>query len=134
MSVTISGPEHDRYQSYLGVCREKPLELFNIGKDKAFDEDDAGFAFYFFNIIEIGIVDVEYEQTLSSQMSTSDVAKVDGVTFTEIHWRKQDQKSRPTKNMIMPDGRHDMGGTAFINSKGDKHTLCWWKCYLDICV
>ena len=35
--------------------------------------------------------------------------------------------------MITPDGRHDMEGMSLINSKGEKHTLCWWKCYLDIC-
>ena len=35
--------------------------------------------------------------------------------------------------MIMPDGRHDMEGTALINRKSDKRTLHWWKLYLDSC-
>ena len=26
-----------------------------------------------------------------------------------------------------------MEGTALINGKGSKRTLCWWKCYLDSC-
>ena len=26
-----------------------------------------------------------------------------------------------------------MEGTALINRKGDKRTLCWWKCYIDSC-
>ena len=100
------------------------MELFNIGEEEAFDEDDAGFAFYFCNIGGISIVDVEDEQTLSSRMSISDVAKVDRVTFTESHWKKQGQKSGPTKNMITSDGQHDMEDTDRTNSKGDKHTLC----------
>ena len=33
--------------------------------------------------------------------------------------------------MITPDGQHGMEGTALINRKGEKRTLCWWKCYLD---
>ena len=36
--------------------------------------------------------------------------------------------------MITPNGRHDMDGTALINRKGNKHTLCRWKFYLDSCV
>ena len=100
------------------------MELFNIGKEEAFDEDDAGFAFDFCNVGNIGLVDVEYEQTLSSWMSTSDVAKVGGVTFADSHWKKQGQNSGPTKNMITPDGQHDMEGTALINMKGNKRTLC----------
>ena len=109
------------------------MELFNPGEEEAFDEDEAGFAFYFCSIVGISIVDVEDEQTLSIRTSTSDIAKVDGVTFAEIYWRKQDQNSSHTKNMITPDGRHDMEGMDLINSKGEKHTLCWWKFYLDIC-
>ena len=66
-------------------------------------------------------------------MSTSDAAKVGGVTFAESHWNKQDQKSGPTKNMITPDRRNDMEVTALIDRKGDKRTLCWWKCYLYSC-
>ena len=90
-SVTISRPEHDQYQSFLGACGEDPVELFNIGEEEAFDEDDAGFTFYFCNIGDIGLVDVEYEQTLSIRMITSDVAKVGGVTFSESH-RKAHQE------------------------------------------
>ena len=86
--VTISGTEHDRYQSFLGVCGENSVELFNICEEEEFDEDESGFAFYFCSIVGISIVDVEDEQTLSSRMSTFDVAKVDGVTFVEIYWRK----------------------------------------------
>ena len=26
-----------------------------------------------------------------------------------------------------------MEGMALINRKGNKRTLCWWKCYLDSC-
>ena len=26
-----------------------------------------------------------------------------------------------------------MEGAALVNIKGSKRTLCWWKCYLDIC-
>ena len=57
------------------------MELFNIGEEEAFDEDDARFAFYFFNVGNIGIVDVEDENTSSSWMRISDVAKVGRVTF-----------------------------------------------------
>ena len=46
-SVTISGLEHDRYQRFLGVCGEYPVEIFNIGKEEEFDEEDAGLAFDF---------------------------------------------------------------------------------------
>ena len=59
LSVTISGTEHDRYQRFLGVSGEDPVELFNIGKEEAFDEDDDGFAFDFCNVCDIGLVDVE---------------------------------------------------------------------------
>ena len=110
------------------------MELFNIGEEEEFDEDNAGFAFDFCNVGDVGLVDVEDAQTLSIWMSISDVAKVGGVTFAEIHWKKQGLKSGPTKNMFTPDGKHDMEGTALINRKGDKSTLCWWKCYLDSCV
>ena len=65
------------------------MELFGIGEEEAFDEDDAGFAFDFCNVGKIGLVDVEDKQTLSRWMSIQDVAKVGGVTFTEIHWKKQ---------------------------------------------
>ena len=89
LSVTIRGSEHDQYQRFLGVCGEDPVELFNIGKEEAFDVDDDGFAFDFCNVGDIGLVDVEDEQTSSSWMSISDVAKVGGVTFAESHWKKQ---------------------------------------------
>ena len=69
-SVTISGPEHDQYQRFLGVCGEEPVEMFNIGEEEAFDGDDDGSAFDICNIGDICLVDVEYEQTLSSRMST----------------------------------------------------------------
>ena len=107
------------------------MKMFNIGKEGAFDEDDAGFAFDFCNVGNIGLVDVEDSQMSSIWMSISDVAKVGGVTFAEIHWKKQERKSGPTKNTITPDGRHYMEGAALINRKGDKRTLCWWKCYLE---
>ena len=61
------------------------MELFNIGEEEAFDDDDAGFAFDFCNIGHIGLVDVEDEQTSSSWKSISDAAKVGGVTFSESH-------------------------------------------------
>ena len=109
------------------------MELFNTGEEEEFDEDDAGFAFYFCNVGNIGLVDVEYEHMLSIWMSISDVAKVGVVAFAEIDWKKQGQKSRPAKNMITPDGQHAMEGTALINREGNKNNLCWWKCYLDIC-
>ena len=125
LSVTISGSEHDQYQRFLGVCGEYPVELFNIGEEDEFDEDDAGFAFYFCNISNIDILDVEDDQTLSIWMIISDVAKVGGVTFAESHWKKQGRKSRPTNNMITPDGQHAMEGTALINRKGNKRTLRW---------
>ena len=67
-------------------------------------------------------------------MSVSDVAKISGVTFAESEWKNQVQKSRPTKNMIKPAGRYAMDGTALINRKGGKRTLCCWKFYLDSCV
>ena len=101
------------------------MELFNIGEEELFDKDDAGFAFDFCNVGDIGLVDVEDERTLSSWMSTSDVAKSGGVTFAESHWRKQGQKSGLTKNMITPDGQHAMEVTSLINRKGNKRTLCW---------
>ena len=65
------------------------MELFNIGEEEAFDEDDAGFAFDFCNVGNIVIVDVEDEETSSIWMSISDVAKVGGVTFAESHWKTQ---------------------------------------------
>ena len=58
------------------------MELFNIGEEEAFDEDDSGFAFDFCNVGYIGLVDVEDAQASSIWMSISDVAKVGGVTFT----------------------------------------------------
>ena len=73
----------------------------------------------------MGLVDVEVEQILSNGMRISDVAKDGGVTFAKIHWGKQGQKSGLTKNMINPDGRHDMDGMSLINRKGNKRTLCW---------
>ena len=36
-SVTISVAEHDRYQRFLGVCGEGPVEIFNIGEEEEFD-------------------------------------------------------------------------------------------------
>ena len=33
LSVTISRPEHDRYQRFLGVCGEDTVDLFNIGEE-----------------------------------------------------------------------------------------------------
>ena len=132
-SVNISRPEHNQYQHFLGVCVEDPVELFNIGEEESFYEEDAGFAFNFCNVGDIGLVDVEYKQTSSIWMSISDVSKVGGVTLAENHWKKQGKKSGPTKNIITPDGQHDMKGTDLINRKGDKHTLCWWKLYLDSC-
>ena len=65
------------------------MELFNIGEEEAFDEDDIGFVFDFCNVGDIGIVEVEYAQTSYSWMRISDVSKVHGVTFAEIHWNKQ---------------------------------------------
>ena len=66
-------------------------------------------------------------------MSVSDVAKISRVTFAESEWKNQVRKSRTTKNMIKPAGRYAMDGTALINGKGGKRTLCWWKFYLDSC-
>ena len=65
-SVTISGPEHNRYQRFLGVCGEDPVELFKIGEEESFDEDDDRFAFDFLNIGNISLVDIEDEQRLTS--------------------------------------------------------------------
>ena len=53
-------------------------------------------------------------------MSISDVPKVGGLTFTESHWEKQGRKAGPTKNMIMPSGRHAMEDTSLINVKGQQ--------------
>ena len=132
-SVTISGSEHDRYQRFLGVCGEDPVELFNIGKEEEFDEDDSGFAFDFYNVGNVSIANVEDEWTSTICMG---VAKVGGFTFAESEWKKQGRKGRPTKNKAKPDGRHAMEsteGTALVNGKGRKRNLCWWKCYLDSC-
>ena len=126
LSVTITGSEHDQYQRFLDVCGEDPVEIFNIGEEEEFDEDDAGFAFDFCNVDDVSIVDVEYEWTPSIWMIISDVAKVGGVTFAENKWKKQGQNIRPTKNMIKPTGRQAMEGTSIINGKGRKSTLCWW--------
>ena len=60
-SVTISVLENDRYQHFLGICGEDPVDLFNIGEEEDFDEDDGGFTFDFCNLGNIGLVDVEYE-------------------------------------------------------------------------
>ena len=57
------------------------MDLFKIGEEEAFDEDGAGLAFDVCNVGDIGLVDVEDEQALSSWMRISDVAKVVGVTF-----------------------------------------------------
>ena len=128
-SVTISRPEHDRYQQFLGVCGEDPVELFNIGEEETFDEDDAGFALDFCNVRDIGLVYVKDTRTSSSWMSISDVAKVIGVTFAGSHWKKHGRKNAPTKNIIMPVGRNDIEGMSLVSMKGDKRTLYWWKCY-----
>ena len=66
-------------------------------------------------------------------MSISDVAKVGRVNFAESEWKKQGRKGRPTKNKVKPAGKYVMEGTALVNGKGRKRTLCWWKCYLDSC-
>ena len=102
------------------------MELFNIVKEEASDEDNAGFAFDICNVGEKGLVDVEDAQTSSSWMSISDVTKVGGITFAESHWNKQVQKSAPTKNMITLNGQNYMESTEFINRKGDKLTACCW--------
>ena len=125
-SVTISGSEHNQYQHFLGVCREDPVNLFSIGEEEEFDEDDTEFAFYFFNVGDISLIDVEGEWTLSSRMSVSDVAKVGRVAFAESEWEKQGLNVRPIKNMIKPSGKRAMEGTAPINEKERKRTLCWW--------
>ena len=104
LSVTISGSEHNQYQRFLGICGEGPMDLFNIGEEEEFDEDNAGFTFYFCNVGDIGLVNVEYKQISSSWMSISDVVKVGGVTFAKSHWKKQGQNSGPSNNMITPDG------------------------------
>ena len=64
------------------------MELFNIGEEEEFDEDDAGFAYAFCKFGNIGLIDVEDEKTPSSCMSISDVTRVGGVTFAESHWKK----------------------------------------------
>ena len=48
--------------------------------------------------------------------------------------KKQGRKGRPTKDKIKLVGRHGIEVTAYVNGKGSKCTLCWWKCYLDSCV
>ena len=58
-SVTIIGPEHDRYQRLLGVCGEGPVDLFNIGEEEKFDDDYAGFVLDFFNVGDVSLVDVK---------------------------------------------------------------------------
>ena len=80
---TINGSEHDRYQRFLGVCGEDPVELFNIGEEDEFDEYDSGFAFEFYNVGNVSLTDVEYEWTLPSWMSVYDVAEIGGVIFAE---------------------------------------------------
>ena len=106
LSVTISGLEHDQYKRFLGVYGEDLVELFNIGEEEEFDEENSGFAFDFCKVGDVSLVDIEGEWTLSSWTSVSDVAKVGGATFAESEWKKQGQKSRPTKNMIMPARQH----------------------------
>ena len=103
-SVTISGSEHGQYQRFLGVCGEDSLDLFNVGEEEAYYEDDSGFVFYFCNVGGIGLVDVEDAQTLYIWMIISDVAKVCRVTFAESYWKKQGRKSGPARNMITTDG------------------------------
>ena len=132
-SVTIRGSEHDRYQRFLGVCGEDPVDLFNIDKEEDFDEDDAGFAFNFYNVGNVSLSDIEDKWKSTIWMSVSDVSEVGGVTFSENEWKKQGQKGRPTKNNIKPARRHYMEGTALVNGKGIKRTICCWKCYLDSC-
>ena len=83
LSVTISGLEHDQYQCFLDVYGEDPVELFNIGEEEEFDEDDTGFAFDYCNVADVSLVDVKGERTLSSWMSVSDVSKAGGVTLAE---------------------------------------------------
>ena len=135
-SVTISGSEHDQYQRFLGICREDPVEIFNTGKEEYFNEDDAEFSFDFYNVGNVSLADVEDEWTSTSWTSVSEVAKFGGATFAESEWKKKGRKGSPTKTKAKPAGRHAMEsteGTALINGKGSKRTLCWWKCYLDNC-
>ena len=80
------------------------MDLFNVGEEEAYYEDDSGFAFYFCNVGGIGLVDVEDAQTSYIWMIISDVAKVGRVTFAESHWKKQGRKSGPARNMITTDG------------------------------
>ena len=65
------------------------MELFNIGKEEAFDEENTGSAFDFCNVGDIGLVDVEDAQTSYIWMRISYVTKVVGVNFAESHWKKQ---------------------------------------------
>ena len=65
------------------------MELFNIGEEEEFDEENAGFAFGFCKFGDIGLVYVEDEQTSYIWMSISYVTKVGGVTFAKSEWKKQ---------------------------------------------
>ena len=68
-AVTISGSEHNRYQRFLGIFGEETVGLFNTGEEEEFVEDDTGFVFDLCNIGDIGLVNVEDEQTSSSWTS-----------------------------------------------------------------
>ena len=65
------------------MCGEDPVELFKIGEEEEFDEDDVVFAFEFYNIGDVSLSDVEDEWTLPSWTSVSNVVAVGGVTFAE---------------------------------------------------
>ena len=65
-SATISGSEHNRYQRFLGICGEDPVVLFNVDEEEEFDKDDYGFAFNFYIVGNISIVNVVDKCTLRS--------------------------------------------------------------------
>ena len=88
-SVTISGSERNRYQRFLGVCRDDLVELFNTDEEKEFDEGDAGFAFDFCIVGDVILIDVIDVCTSRNCISVSDVAKFGGLTFTESKWKRQ---------------------------------------------
>ena len=136
LPVTISGLEHNRYKCFLGVCGEDPVEILNIGEEEEFDENDAGFAFEFYNVGDISLANVEDEWTPTERISVANVANVGGVTFAEIEWNKQGQKGRSAKNKANPSRRHTMESTegkALVTGKGSKRTLCLWNLCLDSC-
>ena len=87
-SVPISRSKHDRSQRFIGVCREDPVVLFNIGEEEEFEKDDAGFAFDFCIVGDVSLVDVKDECTSRIWISVPDVAEVGGLTFSEIEWKK----------------------------------------------